>query len=348
MKKHFLFKCCMVAGSLLLSKGAEAGIRYVKVDGAGDGSSWAAAEGSIQNAINVSSSGDMVFVAAGVYELSAAITLKDGVQLYGGFEGTESSAEQREREDKDGNGIAEPWEYASVTTLQGNGSARILTQEVAFSTPTIVDGFEIMGGKSDNGGGVSLMSGVSLQASVVSANTASANGGGVYLSGATMQGCLVAANSYGANGGGVYATAQSVIHGCKIKNNKVSTGGVSVGDLLAGGVVYSIDKAANTAQVVSLAAGSAAWSGAAAWATAQGAEWQLPTSIQLQQMYVVKALLNNTLSSMSSAQVLGNTSYWSANEADDKAGVVMFDNGYAGNLSKEMQVGVRATRTVNL
>ena len=346
MKKLLLPLFYLLSLLFLSGKELQAGVVYVKVGGTGDGSSWAAAVGNIQNAINAASSGDMVFVAAGVYDLSAAITLKDGVQLYGSFAGSEASSAQRLRDDKDGNGIIEPWEYVNLTTLMGAAAARILTQENDFSTPTVIDGFAIMNGKADNGGGVSLKGGVTLQACAVRGNTATANGGGAYLDKTTMLGCLVEQNKYGANGGGVYATATSSIHGSKIKDNRSLTSDMSIGQYFGGGVVYSIDEVSRTVQVVYPAASSMAWGGASAWCTGLGAGWALPTSAQLEQMYIVKPLLDNTLGGLPNAQTLGSTACWSSNNAADKAGVVMFDTGYAGNLDKTQTVNVRATRSV--
>ena len=90
--------------------GASAQIVYVDQNaaGAGDGSSWANAFTTIQAGINAaySGGGGMVWVARGVYseartelwgcvQVSGSLVLKSGVQLYGGFEGIESSLSQR-------------------------------------------------------------------------------------------------------------------------------------------------------------------------------------------------------------------------------------------------------------
>lgn len=90
---------------LLAAMPAGATVRYVKAGASGDGSSWASAMGSLQTAINESAAGDEVWVAEGTYTpeeliksskpLSRAFMLKDGVSIYGGFEGTETSKEER-------------------------------------------------------------------------------------------------------------------------------------------------------------------------------------------------------------------------------------------------------------
>jgi predicted outer membrane repeat protein len=82
-------------------------IVYVKVDGSGNGSSWADAFGSLQEGIDYANAayilnGDEVevWVAEGTYltgnERSDAFILREGVSVYGGFEGTESSLASRD------------------------------------------------------------------------------------------------------------------------------------------------------------------------------------------------------------------------------------------------------------
>ncbi len=78
-------------------------IFYVKTGGSGDGGSWSTAMGDVQAAIDAASSGDSVWIATGTYYPSAvrelegaelfgySFELKDGVSLYGGFKGNETS-----------------------------------------------------------------------------------------------------------------------------------------------------------------------------------------------------------------------------------------------------------------
>lgn len=68
----------------------------------GDGTSWNSAFKTINEAIEVSESGDSIWVAAGVYKPTGgnnraiAFTPKSGTKLYGGFSGTETTPEQRD------------------------------------------------------------------------------------------------------------------------------------------------------------------------------------------------------------------------------------------------------------
>ncbi|MCO6480993.1 MAG: right-handed parallel beta-helix repeat-containing protein, partial [Phaeodactylibacter sp.] len=79
-------------------------VRYVKpvASGAGDGSSWDDASAGLQAMINASTPGDQIWVAAGMYtppttnDRNVHFSLVDGVELYGGFAGTESSLSERD------------------------------------------------------------------------------------------------------------------------------------------------------------------------------------------------------------------------------------------------------------
>ena len=74
-------------------------IRYVKWDakGANNGTSWLDAYTELQAALTAASSGDQIWVAAGTYkptagtDRTASFQLKNGVAIYGGFAGTETS-----------------------------------------------------------------------------------------------------------------------------------------------------------------------------------------------------------------------------------------------------------------
>ncbi len=100
-------KKMIVAVALMLTAMAmTANIHYVKPGASGDGTSWQNAMGDLQAAIDQSQAGDEVWVAEGVYRpdslirankpRSSAFFLKDGVSLYGGFEGNETSTDERE------------------------------------------------------------------------------------------------------------------------------------------------------------------------------------------------------------------------------------------------------------
>ena len=92
---------------LLLAGSSSADVRYVDANiftGSNDGTSWANAyfgPAGLQSALAASSSGDQIWCAEGTYSptngtsRTVSIVLKNGVEVYGGFNGTESSLAQR-------------------------------------------------------------------------------------------------------------------------------------------------------------------------------------------------------------------------------------------------------------
>jgi hypothetical protein len=85
-------------------------IRYVKANATGNGSSWSDASGDLQAMINASNAGDQIWTSAGVYRPNRpannlttisinnrdnAFVLKEGVKVYGGFAGGETSLAAR-------------------------------------------------------------------------------------------------------------------------------------------------------------------------------------------------------------------------------------------------------------
>ena len=67
--------------------------------GANDGSSWADARTGLQDALATAAAGDQVWIAQGVYTPGPSrfveFRVPSGVQLYGGFSGTENFLEER-------------------------------------------------------------------------------------------------------------------------------------------------------------------------------------------------------------------------------------------------------------
>ncbi|MCE5324052.1 hypothetical protein LLG46_12155 [bacterium] len=75
----------------------EFAVIYVKTDGddEDDGLSWDTAKDTLDGALDIAQSGDEVWVAAGTsYSISTSVP--DGVSIYGGFAGTESSRDARD------------------------------------------------------------------------------------------------------------------------------------------------------------------------------------------------------------------------------------------------------------
>jgi hypothetical protein len=205
----------------IVSSNANGNILYVKPDAPESGtcSSWADAC-RLQSALGAAIAGNEIRVAAGVYYPGSAgdartvtFQLKDGVALYGGFAGNESSREQRDwmenltilSGDIDGDG-----------TLSGN-AYHVVSSSVAYTT-TVLDGFSITAGNAnsvsnpdDRGGGIYNNGGSPTLINVTFyGNNASSAGGGM----ATNNGSPIMTNvNFSGNsaqlGGAMYNTDNS-------------------------------------------------------------------------------------------------------------------------------------------
>jgi len=124
---------------------AQAATIYVRANGTGTGSSWANATPSLTHALSIANAGDQVWVARGSYRASASgnsdtsFHLKNGVAVYGGFTGTESTLAQR----ADTTGIA--------TILNGDLGSGVRSKHIVYgnaslNSTAILDGFTISGG----------------------------------------------------------------------------------------------------------------------------------------------------------------------------------------------------------
>ena len=161
-------------------------IKYVKSDASGnnDGSSWNNAFTDLQSALTAASGNDEIWVARGTYKpgttRDATFELKDGVAVYGGFAGGESSKDERNPQD-------------NVTILSGDiGTPGQKTDNsynvVKFfdvSGTTILDGFTIQDGNADftdvndDGAGIWNRGNLTLKNIVVRNNEAADDGGGI-------------------------------------------------------------------------------------------------------------------------------------------------------------------------
>lgn len=227
--------------------------------GTGDGSSWDNAT-TLSDALNTAKAGDQIWVqgfetitqSEQVYfpETTDGFTLKSGVQLYGGFAGTEKSINDRET-------LGKPYQMKYRSVLSGdenikdtvdntnlifpaNGTrsdnaTHVLTLNMDPKSsgnnntyPTVINGFTIAGGHADG---------------------TSEKGGGIYISGDNTGGgnfrierCFLF-NNYATQGGAVYVDAavknvnngESLINQCVVYNNAASERSAVVNE---GGGIY--------------------------------------------------------------------------------------------------------------
>jgi hypothetical protein len=192
---------CLIAFlmvSALTTASALAGVIYVNAaaSGANDGTSWANAYTSLQTALGAAGSGDDLWVVAGTYrptsgsDRTVSFALKNGVGLYGGFDGTETQRSQRDP-------------AANVTTLSGDigtpgvandNSYHVVTVDATVTSTGILDGFTVSGGQADGG-------------------SPNERGGGIWVNGGspTLSGLTVIGNFALAQGGGLRISSGSVI-----------------------------------------------------------------------------------------------------------------------------------------
>lgn len=247
-------------------------IRYVmqKAQGTGDGTSWANASGNLQQMINNLADNNPqnmpgeVWVAAGTYTpqsqvlsgttYSASFRMRDGISVYGGFAGTETSKQERTKGTM-------PWEFTNRTILQGsyytanlswnttdrkwtlNSDSRHVVWfaplpsegKTAFENTTRLNGVVIRGGYAqggigttefltDRGAGIYVGANAYVENCIVTENTATGNGGGIYLAGGRVKNSLVYNNNADGNGGGIYVENGGLVLASMVSNNSADNG----------------------------------------------------------------------------------------------------------------------------
>lgn len=219
------------------------GIFYIKAGGMGNGSSWAAAAGDLQAAINKAVAGNQIWVAAGTYKPNRkaddlttitpnnrdnAFVLKKDVKLYGGFAGTETAIAQRDLFNAankttlsgDFNGDDGPGYYESETnnayhvviSIGDVGVAEINGFTVSdgyandLSNSLTVNGISL---KKSQGGGMNNASGSSpIIKNVIFTKNWAYNGGGIFNANSSP----FIANTVFSNNMSAVGTSGSAIH----------------------------------------------------------------------------------------------------------------------------------------
>ena len=249
MKKLFLLVAlCLSALSL------SASVVYVAPDGTGDGTSWDSPLGNIQDAIVQAQQDETgqtdVWVKCGTYMLDSAIILRDSVNLYGGFAGTETTVDERTKNSND------PWDFTNLTIIDAQNNdfpCAKANKAYGYQQPLVVDGVVFQNGRAlaanfDNGGGIRLNLNVTLQNSIVR-NCYSDNAGGAVQMhlGGNMHGCLLENNRQedGSNGGGAVnlntsmSGVEAYITNCVFRGNSTNVRGGAIN--CQGNTDYYID-----------------------------------------------------------------------------------------------------------
>ncbi len=194
--------------------------------GLNDGSSWANAYNSLQDALLAAKEGDQIWVAQGTYRPDVpggsrytSFYVDKNISLYGGFAGTETNLSER----------GDPSMHPSILSGDLNGddvvgdfamnradnAFSVLLVEAGVTQVAIINGFTIQGGQAD---------GSDANASP------SRSGGGLYATGTpTIAQCKFQQNYAVFDGGGVYVNfngAESLaVAKCTFLNNRALRGG---------------------------------------------------------------------------------------------------------------------------
>lgn len=198
-------------------------------NGANDGTSWADAFVYLQDALASAQGGDEIWVAQGVYrpdqgvastlgDQTASFALVSGVELYGGFSGSESSRDQRDWEihrtilsgDLAGNDtdivmLDEP--------TRSDNSYHVVRADGQVDASTVLDGFTIRSGHASSSGGGGVRNyGAGLLSNLVITYNAAGIGGGIYDGGSgTYADVEVIGNVAATAGGGMASNFSSAI-----------------------------------------------------------------------------------------------------------------------------------------
>ncbi len=273
MKKQFLTLLCvllmsgnsMFAATWLVQKSG--GATWTNTTG-GTVVTIGIANGALENwfndANNVSPNDDVWIIGNTTFVLSASMNPRNGVSLYGGFDGTEATVSARAKG-------ASAWTFTNPTTLDGNNAVVVMIPTNNSSSTTTMDGLTITKGlatTADGGGaslpigsimqnciitackntatagqvagGVTLVNGAQLLNSLISYNTSNTQAAGVNMQpGAKIEDCTVDNNTAETNAGGIYLNQGSglghIVKNCIITNNKAKGTAASTGN--GGGIM---------------------------------------------------------------------------------------------------------------
>ncbi|MDA1008865.1 MAG: hypothetical protein O2800_07705 [Planctomycetota bacterium] len=281
--KSLPLELCSAALLGLVCVHADAATRFVNgplTTGLGNGTSWNNAykgADAVNQALIASVSGDVIWVAQGIYKPTTTTTrtiyhtLKSGVALYGGFVGTETTLDQRN--------VAS---YPTILSgdLLGNDTPTAGYTEnsyhvlycVGTTTSGTVDGFTVQGGyansataNQDKGGAVLILSGSlpTFRNCSFLSNRCTFGGGVGYVNAAspTFLNCVFKGNTGGGYGGGfdMSTSVVATFTDCIFDGNSASRAGAVE--------AYNSTqlKATNCLFVQNISSGSGANAGGAIW-----------------------------------------------------------------------------------
>lgn len=236
--KKIIFLLLFVVGNFKIN----ASIIYVNATatGANNGSSWTDAYTDLQSALSIAFINDDIWVATGIYKPTSStmrtvsFVMKNGVDMFGGFNGTETNIAQRDI-------VANPTYLSGDIGMLGDNTDN--TYKVVkiqnFTTPFTFDGFRVVSGydasASGSGAGMYIYNNpginISIKNTIVYNNYAYHSGGGLIIdnSTTTIQNCEFLYNSsYNYGGGAIYSANSSnayiYFYDCKFIGNNSRQG----------------------------------------------------------------------------------------------------------------------------
>lgn len=215
---------------------------YVKPGGTGDGNSWNSAT-NLQNALEMAVYGDQIWVAAGIYyptngtDQTISFVVKDGVRLYGGFAGVETSLSERKilnnKTILSGDiGVKDNLSDNSYHVLTARG-----TSAAPITNATLIDGFVIeygfaatYTGNNQHAGGLYLLNASPRVVNCWFRNNHSRDRGGAVFgdnaSNPVFANVIFSHNNSQHDGGAVFSNSAMTFHNCLwYSNNSAYWGG---------------------------------------------------------------------------------------------------------------------------
>ncbi|MEL6911169.1 MAG: Calx-beta domain-containing protein [Cyanobacteria bacterium J06598_4] len=236
-------------------------------DGEETGESWGDAYTDLQDALAAAGASDQIWVAEGTYvptttvDREISFVINNGVKVYGGFLGNETTLDQRDIENNEtilsGNIGADTQADNSYHVVNINGSP----------SSTLIDGFTITEGQADGDSGFARQDhgGAFLAIDNASAtlsnlriedNFAADDGGAIYIergSDLAVDSVVFTNNSSSVDGGAIYiggGSSLEVFNSLFLENQAVSGGAIFTNNLttlnVVGNTFYDNDAGANS------------------------------------------------------------------------------------------------------
>lgn len=239
---------------------------YVDIDAAGnnDGTSWSNAFTDLQDALNLTCDGDSIWVAEGTYVGSYDKNDNNEFVLLGGFDGTETSVNERD------------WEVHE-TILDGDSANTVLAIFSSVSN-SVIDGFIIQNGTS-TGGGIDCNADTMQFSNLLIRDNHSGTGagGGMRLTGSTVG--IIDQVTFSGNsaetGGGLLVNASASIQ----MTNTIFENNASTLASTGGGGIYSSSILENSLENIVFSGNSAVGDGGGLLSIGIGAQFDLVNAV---------------------------------------------------------------------